>query len=61
MGIRGSGIGSLKEFNIDYNAVLLNSEERWILLQFKNAIKPNTKMIGIQRSKGYANRPFPLQ
>ena len=25
--------------------------------QLPNAIKPNTKMIGIQRSKGYATRP----
>ena len=57
VGIRGSGIGSLKEFNIDYNAVLLNSEGKVDFAAVKNAIKPNTKMIGIQRSKGYANRP----
>ncbi|MCM3237609.1 methionine gamma-lyase family protein [Heyndrickxia oleronia] len=57
VGIRGSGIGSLKEFNIDYNAVLLNSEGKVDFAAVKHAIKPNTKMIGIQRSKGYANRP----
>ncbi|MCM3455065.1 methionine gamma-lyase family protein [Heyndrickxia oleronia] len=57
VGIRGSGIGSLKEFNIDYNAVLLNSEGKVDFAAVKNAIKPNTKMIGIQRSKGYAIRP----
>ncbi|MDH5162574.1 aminotransferase class I/II-fold pyridoxal phosphate-dependent enzyme [Heyndrickxia oleronia] len=57
VGIRGSGIGSLKEFNIDYNAVPLNSEGKVDFAAVKNAIKPNTKMIGIQRSKGYANRP----
>jgi cystathionine beta-lyase family protein involved in aluminum resistance len=57
VGIRGNGNGSLKEFNIDYNSVPLTSDGRVDLAAVEQAIKPNTKMIGIQRSKGYATRP----
>jgi len=57
VGIRGSGNGSLKEFHIGYNSVPLTHEGRVDLEAVKDAIKPNTKMIGIQRSKGYATRP----
>jgi cystathionine beta-lyase family protein involved in aluminum resistance len=57
VGIRGTGNGSLKEFGISYNTVNLTEtgEIDWQAVQ--KAIKPETKMIGIQRSKGYANRP----
>lgn len=57
VGIRGSGVGSLKEFQIDYNTVSLTDEGDIDFEAIRQAIKPNTKMIGIQRSKGYANRP----
>lgn len=57
VGIRGSGNGSLKEFHIDYQAVDLAPNGEIDYDAVKAAIKPNTKMIGIQRSKGYANRP----
>lgn len=57
VGIRGNGVGSLKEFGISYDSVALTDEGtiNWGLVAEK--IKPNTKMIGIQRSKGYATRP----
>lgn len=57
VGIRGYGVGSLKEFGISYDSVALTEEGtiNWGLVAEK--IKPNTKMIGIQRSKGYATRP----
>jgi cystathionine beta-lyase family protein involved in aluminum resistance len=57
VGIRGNGVGSLKEFGISYDSVELTDEGtiNWGLVAEK--IKPNTKMIGIQRSKGYATRP----
>ncbi|MBE6184925.1 aminotransferase class I/II-fold pyridoxal phosphate-dependent enzyme [Heyndrickxia ginsengihumi] len=57
VGTRGNGSGSLKEFNIDYNSVPLTKTGAVDFLAVKEAIKPNTKMIGIQRSKGYATRP----
>jgi cystathionine beta-lyase family protein involved in aluminum resistance len=57
VGIRGNGVGSLKEFGISYDSVELMEEGsiNWDAVAEK--IKPATKMIGIQRSKGYATRP----
>ncbi|WP_026574984.1 methionine gamma-lyase family protein [Bacillus sp. UNC438CL73TsuS30] len=57
VGIRGNGVGSLKEFGISYDSVSLSTTGSidWDSVAAK--IKPNTKMIGIQRSKGYATRP----
>lgn len=57
VGIRGSGIGSLKEFGITYQSVSLTNEGKVDFDEVAKQIKPNTKMIGIQRSKGYATRP----
>ncbi|KAF6604298.1 MULTISPECIES: methionine gamma-lyase family protein [unclassified Bacillus (in: firmicutes)] len=58
VGVRGGEYsGSLKEFQIGYNAVDLTSEGRVDFEAVRAAIRPNTKVIGIQRSKGYANRP----
>ncbi|WP_028399076.1 aminotransferase class I/II-fold pyridoxal phosphate-dependent enzyme [Ectobacillus panaciterrae] len=57
VGIRGKGIGSFKEFQIGYRSVALTSEGRVDFDAVKNAIHEHTKMIGIQRSKGYATRP----
>ncbi len=57
VGIRGNGTGSLKEFGISYNSVPLTETGKIDYREVEKAIKPNTKMIGIQRSKGYAVRP----
>ncbi|CAH0346089.1 methionine gamma-lyase family protein [Bacillus sp. CECT 9360] len=57
VGIRGSGVGSLKEFQIGYGTVLLTDEGKVDYKAVEKAITPKTKMIGIQRSKGYATRP----
>lgn len=57
VGLRGNGVGSLKEFGISYNTVDLNQEGNIDYDAVAKAIKPHTKMIGIQRSKGYATRP----
>ncbi|WP_078546963.1 methionine gamma-lyase family protein [Litchfieldia alkalitelluris] len=57
VGIRGEGIGSLKEFNIDYNTVNLTEDGRVDFEAVRKAITNKTKMVGIQRSKGYATRP----
>ncbi|HDI0341244.1 TPA: aminotransferase class I/II-fold pyridoxal phosphate-dependent enzyme [Listeria innocua] len=57
VGIRSKGQGSLKDFQIGYDAVPLlpNSEIDYPAVSKK--ISANTKMIGIQRSRGYADRP----
>ncbi|WP_163653504.1 aminotransferase class I/II-fold pyridoxal phosphate-dependent enzyme [Listeria sp. PSOL-1] len=55
VGIRGDGHGSLKEFNIGYQSVPLKNNE----VDFERVsekMTQKTKMIGIQRSKGYASR-----
>lgn len=57
VGSRGSGNGSLKEFGISYDFVELTSEGKVDFNEVAKKIKSNTKVIGIQRSKGYANRP----
>lgn len=57
VGIRGTGNGSLKEFHIDYDTVDLKQDGSIDYDAVEKAISPKTKMIGIQRSKGYASRP----
>lgn len=57
IGIRGSGNGSLKEYGISYDCVDLTEEGAIDFSQVAKRIKQNTKVIGIQRSKGYSNRP----
>jgi len=57
VGIRGTNNGSLKEFGIDYNCVDLQENGSIDFAAVQAAIKENTKVIGIQRSKGYATRP----
>jgi cystathionine beta-lyase family protein involved in aluminum resistance len=57
VGIRGRGVGSLKEFGISYDSVALTNEGTIDWAAVASKIKTNTKMIGIQRSKGYATRP----
>ncbi|WP_409305967.1 aminotransferase class I/II-fold pyridoxal phosphate-dependent enzyme [Peribacillus sp. SCS-155] len=57
VGIRGSGVGSLKEFDIGYDAVPLSKDGQVDYEAIRRAMNPKTKMIGIQRSKGYATRP----
>ncbi len=57
VGIRGNGVGSLREFGITYDSVALTDEGGINWGEVAEKIKPHTKMIGIQRSKGYATRP----
>ncbi|WP_042456602.1 methionine gamma-lyase family protein [Neobacillus dielmonensis] len=57
VGIRGNGVGSLREFGISYDSVALTSEGGIDWDAVAQKITPKTKMIGIQRSKGYAVRP----
>ncbi|WP_455675068.1 methionine gamma-lyase family protein [Pradoshia sp.] len=57
VGIRGSGVGSLREYQIGYQSVSLTEEGQIDYDAVASAIKPATKMIGIQRSKGYDTRP----
>ncbi|MGG3890170.1 aminotransferase class I/II-fold pyridoxal phosphate-dependent enzyme [Metabacillus fastidiosus] len=57
VGIRGNASGSLKDFHIDYQTVDLKADGTVDFDSVKAAISSKTKVIGIQRSKGYATRP----
>lgn len=55
IGYAHESMGSLKEFGITYSEVpMLNNTIDWTSI--KTAIKPNTKMVLIQRSRGYSMR-----
>ncbi len=56
IGIRKS-TGSLAEYGITYSQVDLLADGTFDLEGIKEAIKPNTKLVAIQRSKGYQTRP----
>lgn len=55
IGIRQSK-GSLAEYGITYNQVDLLSDGNFDLVGIKNAISSKTKLVAIQRSKGYQTR-----
>lgn len=53
---RGDGKGSLKEYGVTYSQVELTEDGRIDFETLKNTIKPNTKMITLQRATGYGWR-----
>lgn len=57
VGVTGNGIGSLKEYNIAYKHIDLLEDGKVDFDNVINNVSEKTKMIGIQRSRGYANRP----
>src|SRR5699024_11215712 len=52
IGTRGSANGTLKDFGIAYDEIPLK-DEGVDYDQLKLQMKPNTRVVGIQRSKGY--------
>ena len=56
IGIRPSA-GSLAEYGVTYRQVELLSDGKFDFEGIKNAIWDNTKMVTVQRSKGYQTRP----
>lgn len=56
IGIRESR-GSLAEYNISYRQVDLIDDKEFDYEGIRNAINDKTKLVTIQRSKGYATRP----
>ena len=50
-------VGSLKEMGVSYNQVELTADGRIDVEAVDAAIKPNTKLVIAQRSRGYAWRP----
>jgi cystathionine beta-lyase family protein involved in aluminum resistance len=57
IGIRGSGAGSLKEFGVAYRQVELLEDGSIDLEGIRRAINDRTRLVLIQRSRGYCWRP----
>lgn len=57
IGKRGDSAGSLKDYLVTYNEVALRADNSIDYDGIRAAIHDKTKVIGIQRSKGYADRP----
>lgn len=57
IGLSGEGMGSLKEFGINYAQVDLGSDGLPNLNAIKSALSSKPKMVYIQRSRGYSLRP----
>lgn len=57
IGIRGNGAGSLKDFGINYRQVDLLPEGIFDFEGIKKALTNKTRMVFIQRSRGYSYRP----
>ena len=56
IGIRGEGMGSLKEYGITYKQVELLPDGSIDLETLKKTISPETKMVSMQRATGYGWR-----
>ncbi len=57
LGIAGNGNGSLREFGIHYQEVALKADGTPHYEEIERAIRPDQKMVYIQRSRGYSLRP----
>lgn len=57
IGTRGEDTGSLKDFGIHYQAIPLTKQHAIDKTAITEAMDEKTKVIAIQRSKGYADRP----
>ena len=56
IGIEGHAPGSLKEMNVSYSHVDLNADGKPDLDAIRKAIRSNTRVVMVQRSRGYAWR-----
>ena len=56
IGLRGDGACSLKEMNVSYGQVEMK-DGKLDLPAIRAAMKPNTRMVAVQRSRGYSTRP----
>ncbi|KUO96808.1 aminotransferase class I/II-fold pyridoxal phosphate-dependent enzyme [Ferroacidibacillus organovorans] len=56
IGLRGEGMGSLREFGVAFRTVSLSESGKLDLARILAAVTPQTKVIAFQRSAGYAWR-----
>ncbi|WP_088227664.1 aminotransferase class I/II-fold pyridoxal phosphate-dependent enzyme [Desulfosporosinus sp. FKB] len=56
IGLRGEGQGSLQDFGVSYQEIPLDSQGHMQFRLLKEALTAKTKMVIVQRSRGYAWR-----
>lgn len=56
IGIKGEGMGSLKDYGINYRQVDLKEDGKIDLKKIEEAVDESIKMVYIQRSRGYSLR-----
>lgn len=56
IGIRGPAPGSLGEMGVEYSQVELTAQGQLDLPAIRAAIRPNTRLVALQRSRGYSTR-----
>ena len=57
IGVRGCPPGSLKEMGVSYSQVEMTEDGLLDLEGIRAAMKPNTRVVAVQRSRGYSSRP----
>ena len=57
IGVRGCPEGSLREMGVSYAEVPLDADGRLDLPAIRAAMKPQTRVVAVQRSRGYSSRP----
>lgn len=57
IGVRDCAPGSLKEMGVSYAQVEMTEDGLLDLEGIRAAMKPNTRVVAVQRSRGYSSRP----
>ena len=57
IGVRGCPPGSLKEMGVSYSEVAMSADGKLDLAAIRAAMKPQTTVVAVQRSRGYSSRP----
>ncbi|MFM7169289.1 MAG: methionine gamma-lyase family protein, partial [Cyanobium sp.] len=57
IGVRGAGMGSLRDFGVDYDVLPLTPAGTVDEGRLEEALSPPTRMVLLQRSRGYSWRP----
>ncbi len=57
IGVRDCPPGSLKEMGVSYTEVPMSADGKLDLDAIRAAMKPQTRVVAVQRSRGYSSRP----
>lgn len=57
IGVRGCPAGSLREMGVSYCEVPMSQEGTLDIAAIRAAMKPSTRVVAVQRSRGYSSRP----